>query len=286
MLSSLMTRIFPKSTLNRAPSYGLLQVAECETATFTENIARLAGIFNSVVVLWPEGISLPTLPSNVNLFTASAGLTNRWQLIKHCSDGFVFPISLAKSVDENHASRLKKHLFATGGSAAVGMFDFEDLIGATADSVDSAFALVPMPEIDVDYAVFDQRFWKLTGEEFAENSESMILSIQAFKRGFGLYACNFQGPLTNVSTAEPSIFSRGDLAESALRNPLFLERQNDQSVSIWFAVWDAMGIAEDAESLGAKEPLLKYLHRRNNLGATTSPLNSVVVDNEMAGTDK
>ena len=280
-----MTKIFPKSTLNRAPSYGLLQVTEGETRMFTENIARFARIFNSVVVLWPEGISLPEVPRNVTLFTASPGLKNRWQLIKHCSDGFVFPISVVKPLAENHASRLKQHLFATGGSAAVGMFNFEGLIGVTTDSVESAFALVPMPEIDVDYAVFDQRFWKLTGEEFAEHADSRTLAIQAFKRGFGLYACNSQIPLTKVSSAESSIFSRGDLAESALRNPLFLERQNDQSVSVWFKVWDAIGIEEEADSLETKETLLENLHGRNNPGAMTITSNSAAVDKEMAGSE-
>jgi hypothetical protein len=285
VLQKLVTRLLPKSTLKRAPSYGLIQVTEHETQLFTKNIAHFAKIFEFVIVLWPEGSSLPTIPSNVKVFSAGRSLTNRWQLIKHCSDGFVFPVSVRKPIELNHVTKLKSQLFAVGGTSAVGIFDFQGFVGDTVDSVDADFALVPMPEIDVDYAVIDQRFWKLSGEEFQGNEDSRNLAIQARKKGFGLFASKSVFPIENFTPAQPLIFSMEELAESALRNPFFLEKQNDESISFWLKFWNSMGLVELENPIEQKNLLLGLLNRGDNKRMMASPYLAGVAENELEGSE-
>ncbi|MFM5903997.1 MAG: hypothetical protein ACKOOD_02795 [Microbacteriaceae bacterium] len=178
-----------KNEVQRAPRYGLIQVELSQVTGFKSQIGQIAAQFDEVLVLWPNQELPPRPPSNVQFFAAGGRLTSRWQLVSKCEDGFIFPISLVKPIQKDHADHLLKHLFHMGGASAVGLMNLEGLTGESYEPTEAANRLVLAPTLDLDYTVIDQRFWKLDARAITGNeSESFV--AQASARGFGLFVCD------------------------------------------------------------------------------------------------
>jgi len=256
-------RLELEGSAKRAPTYALIQVESSQTGLFELQIFTISKLFDRVFVVWP-GIETPSRhPKNVEVFTSDQGIDSRWNLLKNCSDGFVFPISLIKPIQPTHVAHLKRHLFATGGANAVALHNFGFHESLTADEVESAFDLVPMPLVDPDYSILDQRFWKLGGSEFESGTESEALATQAHQRTFGLYACN--DALAESSLVKPSTltFSRFDLIESALRVPKLLQQVTPSKMQLWYKAWDALGAKGDTGSSAELQSSLSELLSKN-----------------------
>lgn len=178
-----------KNEVQRAPRYGLIQVELSQVTGFKSQIGQLAAQFDEVLVLWPNQ-EIPTrTPSNVQIFAVGGRLTSRWQLVSKCEDGFIFPISLVKPIQKDHAEHLLKHLFHIGGASAVGLMNLQGVTGESYEPTEAANRLVLAPRLDVDYSVIDQRFWKLDASAINGN-ETESFATQASARGFGLFVCD------------------------------------------------------------------------------------------------
>lgn len=249
-----------------APTYGLLEVRPNQIGIFELQIASISSVFDKILVLWPNE-NLPTqVPKNTKLFAASESLSNRWQLINHCNDGFVFPISLVKPIQPDHVNHLKRHLFSIGGANAVGLLCLE--AGSAHETGDNHHGadLVPVPVIDPEYAIIDQRYWKLSGDQFVGESGGIVLAQEARDRGFGLFACNHALSNSKFSKKIETPLSRENLIESTLRNPRVLRAATDESLRMWVQVWNRLGLnTEVCSSLEFETTLTKALEKNQNL---------------------
>jgi len=232
----------------RAATFAILHVEASQTGLFESQISSLSTQFDRVLAVWPNEQSPSRLPKNVELFTLASGVKSRWQLLNRCADGFVFPVSLIKPIQPNHADHLKRHLFVVGGANAVGLYNFDSSSPLVRDEDESTLELVPMPILDLDYAVIDQRFWKLTGREFQSFDGLSELALEAHARGFGLFACNDSLAESNLPKRANHLFSRFDLVEMALRNPKLLHRLTLSDLNVWTKAWDSLGAKRETPS--------------------------------------
>ncbi|NDH65841.1 MAG: hypothetical protein EBY26_05645, partial [Microbacteriaceae bacterium] len=179
VVSQIARRLEKTGAAKRAPSHAIIQVEASQTGLFESQISSLATQFDRVLAVWPDEKTPGRLPKNVEIFTPSSGTSSRWQLLSKSADCLVFPVSLIKPIQQNHVAHLKSHLFATGGANSVGLYNFSPLKTETQGELESALDLVPMPILDPDYSIIDQRFWKLTGSEFEGVAESSALAQEA-----------------------------------------------------------------------------------------------------------
>jgi hypothetical protein len=241
VVSQIARRLEKTGAAKRAPSFAIIQVEASQAGLFDSQLDFLSAKFDRVLAVWPEEKPLSRLPNNIELFTPSSGITSRWQLLSKCADCFVFPVSLIKPIQQNHVEHLKRHLFATGGANSVGLYNFGSAKDDTQSELESALDLVPMPLIDPDYSIIDQRFWRLSGREFGGVSESSAMAHEAHVRNFGLYACNDSLAASSIPRNTPLRFSRFDLVEAALRLPKTLEKLTPGNLKTWTKAWDSLG---------------------------------------------
>ncbi len=263
-------RLEREGSAKRAPNFTLIQVDASQTGLFEMQISTIAKLFDRVLVVWPEPERPSRLPDNVEVFTAEDGVVSRWQLLKKCSEGFVFPVSLVKPIQPSHVAHLKRHLFAAGGANAVGLHNFATDKALAPGQTESAFDLVPMPLIDPDYAVIDQRFWKLGGSEFEQGDDAVDLAFQAHRRDFALYACNDALAQPRLSKPSDLVFSRFDLVEAALRVPKLVQNLTPASLQLWHKTWDALGVKAEAGSSSELQESLSELLAKNDSVAKTA----------------
>lgn len=249
-----------------APTYALLEVRPDQIGIFDLQIASVSSLFDKILVLWPNE-NLPTqVPKNTKIFAASESLSNRWQLISHCSDGFVFPISLVKPIQPDHVNHLKRHLFSIGGANAVGLLCLDPKSAHETGDSHHAADLVPVPVIDPEYAIIDQRYWKLSGDQFVDESGGIILAQEARDRGFGLFACNHALTNSKFSKRIKTSLSRVNLIESTLRNPKVLRTATDETLQLWVQIWNRFGLnTEVCSGLEFETTLSKALEKNQNL---------------------
>ena len=245
-----------------APTYALLEVRAGQTGAFGLQIPSISSQFDKVIALWPNTELPQKLPKNVSLFAATENLVSRWQLLDHCVDGFVFPISLVKPIQTDHVKHLKRHLFAIGGANSVGLLCV-DSASAHQDGLNHGNTdLVPMPVLDPDFAILDQRFWKLNGEKFVNESGGVVLAGEALARGFGLFACNHATSVSKFTKRVDTAVTRADVLEMILRNPKLLKNISDSAILRWSQVWDKYGLkTEISSSAEIEEKLIKSFEK-------------------------
>ncbi len=263
-------RLEIESGAKRGLSHALLQVEPSQTSLFELQIPSLAKTFDVVQVAWPLAEKPARLPNNVHLFTPTDGYVSRWQLLPKCEAGFVFPISLIKPIRLTHASHLKRHLFAAGGASAVGLVNLHSAVEASELKDESALNFVPMPILDLDYAIFDQRFWKLTGEEIDLSNESLSFANLAQKRNFSLYACHDSLAQALLTKPTSQNFSRLDLIESALKIPRLVTELDPSALQVWVKAWDSIGAKNDGPAAAEVQEALVTLLAKNELLAGKS----------------
>lgn len=219
-----------KGEVSRAPRYALLQVAESQIDLFEAKISHLARQFDKIVAHWPAGVAKPSVPANVELHQATQHLGSRWQLVSKCSDGFIFPISLSKPIQSDHVSLLLKMLFESGGASAVGLANLQDLFELPDDRAATSGRLLLAPHIDPDFAVIDQRYWRLA-DGVIDGDETEGLAFEAKQRGFALFVSDH--PLaTSFNRATRTAHDLEQLAEQLIRYPFAIRNLNERTARL------------------------------------------------------
>jgi len=265
IVSSIAKKADLAGTNGRAPSYALLQLEASQIDTFNRVASMLAKEFDHVLVLKPENVEPKKVPSNVQIFDESSDLKSRWQLLGKCDDGFVFPISLLKPIEKDHARWLKDLLFAIGGANAVAFHNFSgDQSGFDADG--KIAGLVPVPQIDPDYSVFDQRFWGLSYKDFDQWDDASSLCNSARQREFGLFAFPRASAASSLSAKPKHIMPRIELLETLVRNPGSLKRLDGETLDWLAKFWNSAGAKSPAKTpLELEESLTKILQKSSSV---------------------
>lgn len=237
-----------KGVISKAPTYALIQVEASQIELFQGQAQMLARVFDKVLAVWPSAEAPSRLPKNIELFLPASGIVSRWQLLQNCTEAFVCPVSLTKPIQTSHVSHLKKHLFEVGGANAVGLHNFKTQQPVLDEPTESASELIPMPMIDLDYAIFDQRFWALRGNVFDSADSAEAFAREAHRRTFGLFVCNDPLAESSLNKTANHRFSRFDLVESALRAPKVLQRLTPVKLQGWVKAWDALGVQGEQAS--------------------------------------
>jgi hypothetical protein len=270
VVSQIARRLEKTGAAKRAATHAIIQVEASQTGLLAAQIEFLSAQFDRVLAVWPDEQAPGRLPRNVEVFTPSSGITSRWQLLGQSTDCFVFPVSLIKPIQQNHVAHLKRHLFATGGANSVGLFNFGPFKAETEGQLESALDLVPMPILDPDYSIIDQRFWKLTGSEFEGLAESSALAQEGHARTFGLYACNDSLAVSHIPRNAPSRFSRFDLVEAALRLPKLIQKLTPDNLQTWTKAWDSLGAKGELGSSTELSGSVAAILARNDAFARSS----------------
>ena len=267
VVSLAIKRLESDEQLRRAPTYALLQAELSQLDLLKKRLRSLSEQFDQVLVLLPERTATMSSHQNVQFFEKNHSLQSRWQLLDHCSDGFVFPVSLAKQITADHVKHLKSHLFAVGGANAIGLHNFGAGNRNIFDHKDALSGLVPMPIIDLDYAIFDQRFWGLSGLSLEDQLESVAFAEASKARGFGLFSCPDASCSSIIPKKYSSPYSRLDLAETLVRNPALLKKAGMETIDFWVDTWDYLGLKSGPEgSIELETTLTTYLGK--NPGVT------------------
>jgi hypothetical protein len=219
-----------KGKVSRAPRYALMQVAESQVELFAAKVAPHARQFDKIVALWPAGVARPSVPANVELHQATQKIGSRWQLVSKCSDGFIFPISLSKPIQSDHAALLLKLLFDSSGASAVGLANLQDLFELPDDRAAAAGKLLLAPHIDPDFAVIDQRYWRLA-DAAIDGDETEGLAFEAKQRGFALFVSDH--PLaTTFNRSTRTAVDLEQLAEQLIRYPFAIRTLNERTARL------------------------------------------------------
>lgn len=263
LVSNTSRRLEAEGRVKRAPTFALLAVEPSQLALFEQQISQLSKRFDRVIALWPKAETPRKLPANVELVELSSNVTSRWHLIEKCSDGFVFPISLLKPLQADHVSHLKQHLFAIGGANLVALHKFDWNEATEGVQAEHDLSLIPVPIVDPDYAIFDQRFWKLGGDAFVGENEAVALAGQARARQFGMVACNDLLAESVLPRIASHSFERLDLVEQVVRSPRLVKAASPATLGLWASTWDALGAKFDKRSSSELQETLREMLERN-----------------------
>jgi hypothetical protein len=250
--------------VKRAPTFALLEVEPSQLEVLARQAGALSKQFDKVIVLLPELTTLNRVPQNFEVFEKTPLLHSRWQLLQHCDAGFVFPVSLAKPIASNHVTHLKGHLFAVGGPNAIALHNFGSEASENLNHKDGLTGLVPMPILDPDYAIFDQRFWGLPAETFVDEHESIAFSGAARAREFGLFCCPNEACKTSIPEGPSLSYERLDLAETLVRNPALLKSASLENIDFWSKTWDSLGVKSDPHHSDELEATLNHHLAKNS----------------------
>ena len=251
-----------KGSVTKALTCALVQVEASQIELFQGQAQMLSEVFDKVLAVWPVDHAPSRLPKNVELFLPESGISSRWELLRECTDCFVCPISLTKPIQKSHVTHLKKHLFSVGGANAVALHNFRAHQTVVDGQPESAAALIPVPMIDPDYAIFDQRFWGLRGNVIDASDSAEAFASEAHRRSFGLYACNDALAESRLKRGARQSYSRFDLVETALRAPKVIQKLTPEMLQLWIKAWDSLGVqGENASSAEISQELLSQLEK-------------------------
>lgn len=250
-------RLEKRGLVQSAPTYALLEVKSNQYRNLALQIESLSSQFDYVKIV-AHSSELPDIKQkNVELFVSNTTIQTRWNLLSTCHDGFVFPISLEKPVAKDHVQHLKQHLFVVGPGAAVGLLNLART-ESDEDSRHREIDLVPVPALDLDYSVFDQRYWSLSESKLGQENEES-LSQEAKARGFALFACHSAEVPTRPTKLRKLDITRADLIENLLDAPRLARTLDAERVLELARVWNSFGLKKITELSGGVEKSLKKL---------------------------
>jgi hypothetical protein len=238
-----------RGSVQRAPNIALIEVTESTAAAFVSSVPSLVADFDRIVVLWRSPAPSPALPKSFMLVQASEEFKNRWSLLHHCADGFVFPLRAGFSRSREQQRALKAQLFSHGANCVAGYANLKQHLDPAAPLAADFRGPVLVSSLEINQVVFDQRFLKIRPSELATDSETKDLATLASKRQSPLLAIDTLEveQQENQLTGELSLdyqsksVSRDKLIETLIRMPSLSKGLNIRTARLWSSIWRALG---------------------------------------------
>ena len=226
--------------MQTAPNYALVEVAEAEVDAFASSISNLDKNFDSVVVLWRATSELPRLSKKFKIFAHTDTIECRWDLLDHCSDGFVFPLEVGTYKSKNQQVQLKSMLFKFGGHCFSTFASLSTYFVAGSELSDTFKGPVLVSSLNPNQMVFDERFLNLRSQKIRTATEIEDLTGYARNKGTPILACEPDFDVSERGQKTRIIESRADrdeLIEILVRNPRLARIVNIRIARLWSSVW-------------------------------------------------
>lgn len=172
--------------VSKAMNIALVEVRDDNLANFKCNLAKLQSSFDRILVDWNAQAEAPISNQRLIVSTSSQSDSNRWQLLSLCEAGFMFPVDVQFVPSSQQIKHLRAHLNGFGGYAAITSLAFEV---PSHNPLSLGCTIVDSSQISINHLIFDQRYWKLKAEEFADGDEVANFIRAASSRKFSILAC-------------------------------------------------------------------------------------------------
>ena len=172
--------------VSKALNIALVDVREQNLADFKQNLAKLQASFDRILVDWNAQAEAPISNQQLIVSTSLTRDSNRWQLLSQCEAGFMFPVDVRFVPSPQQIRHLRDHLNSFGGYAAVTSLAYEV---PSQKPISLGCTMAESSNISIDHLIFDQRYWKLTAEEFTDGNEIENFIRAARLREFSILAC-------------------------------------------------------------------------------------------------
>lgn len=273
---ALIRSLFPKTNpTRRAPTYALIEVSDGQKSTFTSYLRTISKQFDSILVLWNSSEKIPRVSRKVRITPRSLDVSSRWDLLSESKDGFLLPLSLEKPVSNYYVTRMKRQLFALPLGSALGLMNVTLPSNRSGSLAIPKFAF-PAPTLDLDYSIFDQRFWQLESHNFSSREPISAIISHASIHHLGLFAiasaecrCEFS------KITEP--LSRAHLLNDLLVSTNLSKTVGDDDLICIGEIWNRFGSKMPEElHINYRVKIMEFLDRLSNVEQDSRALEALL----------